>query len=408
MFRRLRDNRSLTVHRQPLCPGNPVGQTTQSFQERLHRDGADAALDWLIEHYRHRGDYPELFEALKLRLRHRLGLPPMPVEGEAERLDRQTDLELEQGLLDACREVGGRLLTEGRLEEGWMYMRAVADKEAAAAAIADVPVTAENLDAMLALLVHEGLDCRRGTEISLQQRGVCNTITMLDSVVAMRARVDQQAAVSALVRRVHTELLESVVADITRREGSPPQQETLEEILAARPDWLAGGGYHMDTTHIASTVRFARVLDDADDLRLALDIASYGRQLHSQYQYPGEEPFEPLYPMSIALFRVLLGQRVDAGLNLFLQKAEDVDAAQHGPVAVETYVDLLSRIGRHREALKVLLRKMPEGMRPLGIAPSVLELSRLAGDYSPMLEQCDRLDDALGFAAAAVASKVSS
>ena len=41
-----------------------------------------------------------------------------------------------------------------------------------------------------------------------------------------------------------------------------------------------------------------------------------------------------------------LAKNVDAGLKLFERKAKSVDTAEHGTTAIETYVDLLDRLGR--------------------------------------------------------------
>ncbi len=352
--------------------------------------GPLAAADWLVEHFRKTNQLTELFEAIKMRLRLQLGLSPVASESESQGTAEHNDA-LERGLIEACREVGSKFLRQGKLEEGWMYMRAVGDLPAAADALRDVPVTDENLDTMLALLVQEGIDPGRGTELCLKHRGTCNTITMMDSVIAMRGRHDQQAAVAVLVKRVHDEVLQNVISDIEHREGKRPSETTLTAILEKRPDMLQGGAYHLDTTHIASTVRFARVLDQPEALRLALDLAVYGRHLHSQYQYNSEEPFEPLYPMSIAFFRALLGEKVEQGLQLFLRKAEELPTDQFGSLAIETYIDLLARLGRFDEALRELLRRLPPGTRPMGIAPSLLELSRLAKSYEPMRARCKEI-----------------
>jgi hypothetical protein len=135
-----------------------------------------------------------------------------------------------------------------------------------------------------------------------------------------------------------------------------------------------------------------------------LDIAQYGRNLHPQFQYAGDEPFLEFYPNSIAFYRTLLGQHVEAGLRLFRNKAESLDPREQGTAAIETYIDLLSRIGRHQEAFDTFIKMMPEGVRPTGIAPSLLELSQRIGSFQPMLKHCQSKNDYLGFAAALLQS----
>jgi len=398
---------------------NPTGSITNDdfmmLEQLADKAGLQAAAQGLVERMRQQKLYPELFEARKMLHRVELGLPPVQVDpigahgkkSGAIQQDPQVQDELDKRLLDACREVGGGLMRSGRLQEGWMYLRAVGDDAFASEAMAAVEPTQDNLDLLLNLYVHEGVDIGRGTELCLKMRGTCNTITMLDSIVAMRGRSDQQAAVEALVKHVHQELLANLIADVTRRmpQVNAPEDHTIVAWLGLVPGLLRDGTYHLDTTHLASTVRFARVLDDPSTLRLAADLAEYGRQLHAQYQYSSEEPFADLYPMSLAWFRALLGEHVDAALRVFRQKAESIDLEEHGTIGIETYADLLARIGRPDEAGKYLIRTMPDGMRPFGVAPSLIELSSASGEFQSMKDHAKQRGDLIGFAAALLQSK---
>jgi len=398
---------------------NPTGSITNDdfmmLEQLADKEGLQAAAQELVERMRQQKLYPELFEARKMLHRVELGLPPVQVDpigahgkkSGAIQQDPQVQDELDKRLLDACREVGGGLMRSGRLQEGWMYLRAVGDDAFASEAMAAVEPTQDNLDLLLNLYVHEGVDIGRGTELCLKMRGTCNSITMLDSIVAMRGRSDQQAAVEALVKHVHQELLANLIADVTRRmpQVNAPEDHTIVAWLGLVPGLLRDGTYHLDTTHLASTVRFARVLDDPSTLRLAADLAEYGRQLHAQYQYSSEEPFADLYPMSLAWFRALLGEHVDAALRVFRQKAESIDLEEHGTIGIETYADLLARIGRPDEAGKYLIRTMPDGMRPFGVAPSLIELSSASGEFQPMKDHAKQRGDLIGFAAALLQSK---
>lgn len=361
------------------------------------------ALDALIQYVDQSGQYHELFEALKMKLRWDLGLPAAQVEPEAP-LDEETELKLERGLIAACRRVGEAFFRAGKIREGWMYLRPVGDPKWIAEITSRVQVTDENFDDLQQVLLHEGVDIRRGYQLSLERLGTCNSITLFDQALASRPRADQQVAADLLVRHVHRELLANLRGDIQRREGKTPVEATAEEIVQARPDLLKGGSYHLDTSHLASTVRFARVVDEPDVLRLALDIAQYGRKLHPQYQYPGEEPFLDLYPASIAFFRALLGQQVDAGIRYFTQKADSVDQGHYGLLAVEVLIDLLSRCGRQADAIAALEQRVPAGSRTMGIAPSLLQLSQRLGDYRPMQDLAKKRGDLLSYAAALMRS----
>jgi hypothetical protein len=391
-------------------------QNDMKFLEQLtataNEQGPLAAAQILVDHFRSLHRFNELFEARKMLHRLELGLPAVQVDGlvpEASSpagIPSQVQDELDRRLLDACREVGEGLMRSGRIQEGWMFLRAVGDNALAAKAMSAVEPNQENLDLLLSLYVHEGVDVGQGTRLSLKMRGTCNTITMLDSVVAMRGRKEQQEAVGALVEHVHGELLANLIADLKRRKSelSPPSEGKIVDWLNLYPGLLRDGTYHLDTTHLASTVRFARVLDDSRVIGLAADLAEYGRQLHAQYQYSSDEPFADLYPMSLAWFRALLGEQVDGALRLFRQKAETLDPQEHGTVAIETYADLLARVDRPSEAASFLMRWMPQGMRPFGIAPSLLELAQAAGDFQPMMEHAHNRGDLIGYTAALLQS----
>ena len=263
--------------------------TTDSIFDQLGQLASqgrkEPAIDALIDHLEQSGQFHELFEALKMKLRLQLGLPAAQVDQESP-LDDETESRLERGLIAACRRVGEAFAGQGKIREAWMYLRPVGDPQAAAAALAGIEPDGENLDDLIQVLLHEAVDVRRGYQLALQRLGTCNSITLFEQSLAARPRADQQQAAELLVRHVHGELLGNLQRDIERREGQPPSQSSVAEIIQARPDLLKDGSYHLDTSHLASTVRFARVLDDPEPLRLALDIAQYGRRLHPQYQYP--------------------------------------------------------------------------------------------------------------------------
>jgi hypothetical protein len=357
------------------------------------------ALEALISHFEETAQFHELFEALKMKLRFELGLPAAQADQE-DSLDEQTENRLELGLIASCRRVGEAFVRAGKIREGWMYLRPVGDRTATAKAFASVTPTDENFEDLINVQLHEGVDIARGYGLALSRLGTCNCITMFEQSLASRPRADQQIAADLLVRHVHRELIGNLKRDIERREGKSPEEATIEELIQSRPDLLKDGSYHLDTSHISATVRFARVLDNTESLKMALDLAMYGRKLHPQYQYPGEEPFLDHYPASIAFFRAILGQQVDAGIRYFTQKADTVDQEHFGLIAVEVLIDLLSRCGRQQEAINAYAKRVSQGARTLGISPSLLQLSQRLGKFDSMLDICKQRNDLLGYAAA--------
>jgi hypothetical protein len=377
--------------------------TFSELESSLASGGPAAALDQLAARLREEKKYHELFEALKMKVRHGLGLPLLPGESSSDDLPLATRDKLEEGLVDACREVGELLLQAGKVREGWMYLRPVGDKRRAAELINAVPQDDDNTEELVEVLLHEGVDTGRGFRLLLEQNGTCNAITTYDQMLHQRSKKDRQAASSALLQRVYSDLLSNVSSDIARQEGGTPSENTLEALVADR-DWLfQDGAYHIDTTHLASVVRLARILDDRTELRMALDLTHYGRRLSPQLQYQGDEPFVEQYPANALFFQALLGENVEEALSYFESKARLLDPQYSGTAAIETYLELLSRLGRHKQALTEALSLMPAQTPSVAYAPLLLDLCAKAGSYDELLDFCRTRGDELGFAAALVA-----
>jgi hypothetical protein len=374
------------------------------LQEALERGGVSAALDRLAEYLRENKKFHELFEALKMKARHELGLP-LTYSDTGDESDESTRTKLEDDLIEACRDVGTALLREGAIREGWMYLRPVGDRASAAIELAKLDANEENLDALIEVALHEGVDPKRGYGLVLEHHGTCNAITTYESVVVRQSTAAQQAAAGLLVEHVHGELLASVRADIAQQQGSEPAEATLKELVADR-DWLFGEhSYHLDTTHLASTVRFSRLLDDEAQLRLALDLTAYGRRLSSQFQYQGDQPFADIYPSHALYLGALLGEDVDAAIEYFRERAESLDPREHGGLPVEAYVQLLDRLGRYELAIDALLnfvQKQPDATSQA--VPLMLELSQKAGNFDKLKAYCRNRKDILGFATATLCS----
>ena len=370
--------------------------------------GVSAVLGQLVEQLRAKKQYHELFEALKMQVRHDLGLP-LTYSESPDNLDEARRNQLEEGLIAACREAGTLLLKSGKIREGWMYLRPVGDKAAVASELSVIEASQDNTDELVEVCLHEGVDVRRGFQLVLDHYGTCNAITTYESAVSRHSRPDQQAAAELLVRHVHQELKKSVVADIGRQEGTEPRETTLgettlRELLADR-EWLFGEySYHIDTTHLASTVRCSRIIDNKEVLELALDLTEYGRRLAKQFQYKGEEPFLDIYPSNALFLGALLGRNVDAAVSYFREKAETLSVDEHGSLPIESLVQLLDRIGRYREAIEALIRFGEQGDRARQVIPLLQDLCGKLGDYSAVIDFCRRHGELLGFATALAGS----
>ena len=375
------------------------------LQERLVSGGIDGLLAMTAGQLKEQKKYHELFEVLKMQVRQRLGLPLL-YQDTGDELEEPRRDQLEDGLLDACREVGTLLLSEAKVREGWMYLRPVGNQADVARQLAKIEPDEDNLEELVEVMLHEGVDPARGYALVLENYGTCNAITTYESAMNRHSKADQQATASLLVEHVHRDLLASVVADIAQRQDQEPVERTLRELVADR-DWLFGEhSYHIDTTHLASTVRFARVLDDEEQLRLALDLTEYGRRLSPQFQYQGEGPFADLYPSHALYLAALLGEQIDEAIEYFASRAESMDAAEHGSLPLEAYVQLLDRLGRHETATETLIRSCDsEAVQASQVVPLLVDLAGKSGKFGPLIDFCRQREDVLGFATALAQAK---
>ncbi len=365
------------------------------FEELTNAESVSDILDQLAQSLREQGKYHELFEALKLQVRHRLDLPLL-YNDRSDQLDDATRDQLETGLINACREVGLLLLEKGDLVDGWMYMRPVGDRQAVTDVLKKTPVDESNLDDFVQLAISEGLDVGRGFEVVLEHYGTCNAITTFESALHERSADQQRDAAAILVRHLYEELKTNVVADIQQQSGQAPTETSLQSLFDDR-DWLFDNqAYHVDTTHLASVLRFARLLDDPNDLQMALEMARYGERLAEVFQYQGDEPFAEVYTSHATYFQALLDVDRDASVDYFAQKAASLDPQQHGTVAIEVYIDLLARIGRAADAVQEALKAFDQQIPP-GLMPMLMELCQEAGDFQPLLDYCQARDEELGY-----------
>jgi hypothetical protein len=378
------------------------------IESTLSCGGVEPALARLVDHFRNEGRYHELFDARLMQARHALGLPIVSATPLDDHPEPQRS-QLEDAYLDACREVGRLLLAEGKIREAWVYLRPTGEAAVVAEEMQRIEPNDENLSDLIGVALHEGVAPAFGYGLILSHYGTCNAITTFDAELGRFRRPDQQAAAALLLKQLHADLKENVRAHIKQHESAePPADATLDALVAGR-DWLfEGGNYHTDTTHLSSAVRIARILEEPALVRLAWELTEYGRRLDKQYQFAGDEPFADVYPAHSFFFGAQIGKQVDDAVAYFRQKAESSPVDDVGSLPAETYVVLLARVGRLREAIEASARFLPQGTRTAGFAPSLLELSRSAGDYSVLCNSSRERGDILPYAVALIAGRPSS
>jgi hypothetical protein len=375
------------------------------LESTLTCGGVEPALEMLAEHFRGEKRYHELFDARLMQARHRLGLP-IVLTTPLDDLPEPGRSQLEEAYVEACREVGRLFLEAGSIREAWVYLRPAGEAAVVAESLKKTEPTDDNLSELVGVALHEGVAPAYGYSLILSHYGTCNAITTFDAEMGRFSRSEQQAAAALLLRQLHGELRENVRAHIAQHDGAEPAADaTLDQLVTGR-EWLfEGGNYHIDTTHLSSVVRIARIVEDKEQLHLAWELTEYGRRLDRQYQFAGEEPFAEVYPSYAFFYGAQIGIREEEAVAYFREKVERLKVEDEGSLPAETYVALLSRLGRFQAAKEASARLLPTGTPATGFAPSLLELSRLSRDYS-VLEQTSReRGELLAYAVALVAGR---
>jgi hypothetical protein len=359
--------------------------------------GLPVLLDALDDRLRDARRFHDLFKSRQMRIRHELGLPLLPDAGSDEATEHQRE-QLEEQLCDVCREIGTLLVRDGQIRDGWAYLRVLGDVELAAGILAEIRPNEDNVDALIEVLLHEGVDPSRGFAFVLDYYGTCNAVTMFEGISEQLTEQDRQAIADRLVTHLHTQLVDAVVADVTQKEGVEPAPRTLEALVKDR-EWLfADHACHVDTAHLAATMRAARCLDEENSLRLALDLTEYGKRLDQQYHHEGEEPFAEIHLSHALYFAARLGKNVEEAVEYFRDRAESLDVSQHGLFPMEVLMELLCRLGRYDEAVDALAR-FAERENVFGfVAQRMLPICCETGDYERFIDLCSKHGDLLGYA----------
>jgi len=345
-----------------------------------------------------------LFDLRLLQTRSRLGLP-LDRRGSLDDVDEPRRGALEEGYLAACREVGALLLESGRFRDAWMYLRPAGERLRMREHLRRAAPAEQHLDELIDVALLEGVDPERGLAWLLGRQGTCNAITTLDALQGQLDPHDLRACAEALVRHVAAELRGNLRGHLHRLRGSAPPDLAVRELVEQHPELLADGSYHLDPSHLASAVRYGRLLHDRSLLSTAWELADYGRRLPADLQYPGDPPFEETFPAHCRFFDVLLERDVEAGLAYFGARAEAA-AAEEAPFGpLETWLILLCRSGRPREALDAYARWLPRDRELSSAAPTLLELARQGAAWERHAEICRARGDVVGFAAGELARR---
>jgi len=381
--------------------------TFETFSKLLSRGGGkgggkggiDDAIEMLRKQFESDGDHFQLFEVLKIRCRHRLGLPLIATSPNdaGDQIDQ-----LESGLLEACKEVGTLLFRAGNPEQGWVYLQPVGDRELAKNLLMEIPVTEENQDLIVDLGIGQRIAPAYAFEIMLNAFGTCNAITTID-VQANQGGFstdDLEAISEILVKHFYDDLLISVRKEVDQwketADTTSTGDSTLGELLEQHPWLVTETGHHVDATHLNSIMRIGRCGKSQNHFRMMLDLCRYGQRLADDFQFPGDPPFESTYDDHAPFFCGLLDVDVDSAIEHFEKKLASCEEFNKAQVA-EEFVAWLVRIGHNQRAFEVALTHGLD-RETMGIAPSIVEIADTPELKQRLVKHFESSGDLLGFA----------
>ncbi|MEZ6061620.1 MAG: hypothetical protein R3C19_14835 [Planctomycetaceae bacterium] len=344
-------------------------------------------LDSLEETLLQQQDFHRLFDASLIRIRRDLGLSvtqPTSLDG----VPKDREAVFREGYINAARRVGRLFLDAGKLSDAWAYFRTIGEPQPVKDAIDQIPVPREpddDFDAVLNVALYEGAHIVRGLEFLLKTHGTCNTITAFSQVQQQMSSAERRAAAAMMVRQIYGDLQQSIRRQVESRNPALPPNASIAELMAGR-EWLfADGNYHIDVSHLHSTVGFARALQrDDPELKLAIELCDYGSHLADQLQYPGDVPFDEYYTAHHWFLTALAGRNVDDSLSYFKQRLQDEPEISDRQLIAFVLLDLAQRVNRTDEVLELAAPYVGRLEDPAGFSFSALcaELGR-----------CDVLED---------------
>jgi hypothetical protein len=369
------------------------------LEQTFRSDGPEAVFELLVRKAQEQKDHRMLFGARIMQVRHRTGLPLIETESVLDLAGEQRTA-YETAFRDAAREAGGLCLAAGDIPSAWAYFKAIGEPSPVAAAIENVTAAdGDNLDRVIEIAYREGVNPRKGFELILKQHGICSAITWYGSNPDQESR---QQCLQLLVRNLHEAVSGAIKETIVRAEGAAPETDSLPELMEGR-DWLFEGmSSYTDSTHLSSILRYAPELEDAPTLRLAIELAEYGKRLDPMYHFRGDPPFEDTYLDHAVYLRALVGENVDAAIAHFREKAAAPSRYPGDTAAAEVLIDLLVRLERRGEALQASMEYLADADAGPTNCPSALQLCQLAGDYDTLRSLARQREDLLGFAAGVV------
>ena len=347
------------------------------------------------------GDYHKLFDMMMLQKKYELGIP-LSRPSSLQDVPQEYRAQVEELYVSAAREIGQKFLEKDDLPSAWMYLQVIREPEKIAAKIDEFPDKIddyEQMEELIRIALYEGVNPPKAVKIMLHGHGTCSTITALEQALPQMSQEHRQSCAKLMVQNLYQDLRDSVRRHVEQKVPMLTPDESLASLLTGR-DWIFdGGNYHIDVSHLNSVVRFARSIEaPAEEIDLALQLASYGAKLDASLQYDGDPPFEDFYPAHIHFFNVLINRHRDDGLQYFREKLEAEPDDQDKPLLAYVLVDLLVRCEQLDEAVDLSAQYLAGLNEDVSI--SFDELCVKAERFDVLKETRRAQGDLVGFAAA--------
>ena len=334
---------------------------------------ADAILDAAEKTLIDQGDFHRLFDAKLMRVRSQLGLP-ITQPTSLRNIPEDHEPAFREAYTMAAREVGQRFLEAGQLADAWAYFRTISETDSVRAAIAKKvtelpPEPGPGLDELLNLALYEGAHVVEGLKLLLKTHGTCNTVTAMSQVLPQMTQDERRAAAAVMVRNIYTDLQANVRRDVERRLPTLKPNASLRELIMGRDFLFAEGGYHIDVSHLHSTVSFARHLErSCPELQMAIELSEYGAQLAEQLRYPGDVPFDDYYAANNHFLNALAGVDVDDSMNYFIDRLKKEPDAPDQRMIAFVIADLGQRVNRTNMAIEAAAPFLKQMEDPSGFS----------------------------------------
>lgn len=370
-----------------VAAGETVSSVDQLCHDLIALDDADA-----------------LFYALLMKKRVELGVSPFP-SGPSSDLPKEHHEAYENAIRDAGRTVGKQLLNKHDIRRAFFYFNMLGELGPIQDYLeAYEPTDADDVQGVIEVALYQGVHQRKGFELVVDRYGVCNAITTYGGQDFSRNPQAKQFAIQKLVRTLHAQLHERLIADLEARGVAVDAKKSITEMVSQHPELFEEGSYHIDTSHLSSIAQYSLELDACPERALAIELCLYGERLADGLRYPSDPPFENTYADYKVLLKVLEGIDTEAGLKHFQAKIA-AGVAEGNTFPAEVVVNLLLRLDRKAEAIELAKEHLSGERRQLS-CPGVYELCLTHKDYTGLANAAKSRGDSVSYLASIIAAKV--